>query len=196
MKRGMFLSIFLAVSLVFAFTFAFSQEEEIKTFKYSATTDIGGMEVKSQFYFKEGKFRVDTDNGGQRTIMIYDGEKAYMYNPQLKTAFLMPGAGSAPDISMPHDFKNTPGLNIIGEETMNGQLCDVYEFNQDGNKAKSWVAKGTDFPVKTEVNAGGNIITTQMTNFAKNIDLPDALFSLPEGVEVMETEQFLKEMGQ
>ena len=74
---------------------------------------------------------------------------------------------------------------VIGTETYDGKECLVVEYSIDGVQTKMWLWKQYGFPVKVVTTTADATITVEY----KNMDfgpIPDSVFELPEGVQIME----------
>ena len=81
----------------------------------------------------------------------------------------------------------------LGQERIEGKLCDVYQitYSQTGAKSKIWVWKGKNFPLKSVMTVGSETITTRYRNVQMGINIPDSLFKLPSGTQIMDMSQML-----
>lgn len=143
-------------------------------------------------WIKNKKMRSEMDNPaeGGTIITIVDSEKgfAYVYQPEQKMATKM-------DISMAQQEDSaTPvetlesykpdSMKLVGRETVDGKKCLIYEF-KDESQTKAWLWEDNGLPIKTEVMIDGKKAVGLFKNL-KIGDVADSMFTLPEGVKVME----------
>lgn len=150
--------------------------------------------TQGKFYIKGNKVRMEADSpdeAGISMVTLYDGKTAYIYFPAQNMAMVTPASQVEQQLPV---SKDSAELNkkIIGQETVDGRLCDIYEFNdRKGGTYKVWVAKDIDFPVKSE--AGG--MKTYYKNIRTNVILADSLFTLPQGVNVQGMGDLMQQTG-
>jgi outer membrane lipoprotein-sorting protein len=136
------------------------------------------------------------ENQGEEIVTIYDPkEGSYMYYPKKHTAIKLPTTqASQPPQEIKENFAENPNFSKIGEETLNGQLCDIYESNE----AKFWVRRDINFPVKVVYQPGNSsgMSEVEYKNVAVNPKLDDKLFRLPEGTAVSDFAEKLNEQIQ
>jgi outer membrane lipoprotein-sorting protein len=133
------------------------------------------------------KMKTETTVQGQTSVLLVDwgSEVAYSYMPAQNLAIKM-DLGTAPESPL-EGTGIIEGYDptVIGTETYDGKECLVVEYDAEGVQTKMWLWKEYGFPVKVVTTADDATITVEY----KNIDLgpiPDSVFELPEGVEIME----------
>ena len=133
------------------------------------------------------KMKTETTVQGQTSVLLVDwgSEVAYSYMPAQNLAIKM-DLSTAPESPL----EGTGAIEgydptVIGTETYDGKECLVVEYTVEGVQTKMWLWKEYGFPVKVVTTTADATITVEY----KNIDLgpiPDSVFELPEGVEIME----------
>jgi len=147
----------------------------------------GAPAITTQVWMEQNKFRTEMEQQGQHMIYLanYDTGKAYMYMPDQNMAMEI-------DISQapPPDYEGVQDIpsyspTIIGTETMDGKVCLVVEYSYGGATVKSWIWKEHGFPVRMETTTpeGKTVIVYRDIDFS---DIPDSMFELPAGVQIME----------
>ncbi|TES83341.1 MAG: hypothetical protein E3J92_03245 [Dehalococcoidia bacterium] len=160
----------------------------IDSVSYVMETTAPGMPTMTVEMWMEGnKFRTEMDEQGQHMIYLanYDTGKAYMYMPDDNIAIQIDfGQVSPPDYE---DVQNIPAYDytIIGTDTEDGKVCLVVEYSAAGATVKSWIWKEHGFPVRMETTTaeGTIIVVFKDIDFS---DIPDDMFELPAGVQIME----------
>ena len=162
----------------------------VSSLQFDVVMESEKQNMAMKMYFKGDKTRMEIDTPGQGTVtQIVKDNKAYMY---------MPSQGIAISISL-DEFKNkmvTPtmpqnvDLQIVGEETIDGRLCDVYQYTLEGQVYKAWVDKERKFVLKMQAPQA----TMYFKNVVINGDINDSLFEFPAGVQVQDMSGMMKQM--
>jgi outer membrane lipoprotein-sorting protein len=71
----------------------------------------------------------------------------------------------------------------LGTETVDGKLCDKYQYTDQGVTTTSWVWKDKSFPVKEETVSSYGTSTTEYKNIVF-APLSDSLFTIPSSVNM------------
>lgn len=137
-------------------------------------------------WHKNNKMRTEMVVENQKIVNLLDLEAktAYMYMPDMNMA--TKGDFSQTPKSPLDNFEGIEKYNprITGTEIIDGKNCIIIEYNADDVKTKLWVWEEKGFPLKIET------ITNQgkTTIYYKNIDfsdIPDSIFELPKGVQII-----------
>ena len=67
---------------------------------------------------------------------------------------------------------------IIGEETIDGKVCLVFEWTTDGVHTKWWLWKAKGFPIKAVMTTPEGVTTMEFSNIEFG-DIPDSEFEFP-----------------
>ncbi len=176
------LSAFVFSGMVFA--------QSLSSVTYDSTMSFTGMPaIQSTTYLKDKKFRFEMNMPNQKMIYIFDGNNAYMYMPAMGTAMKMPADKIKEQMAESKDamdYRNIPGLQKVGDDTVDGIACDVYTYTRSEADAKIWVSKELDFPIKSEVKTKDGTVITRNSNIKKNSPIDDSVFVLPAGVQAMD----------
>lgn len=164
--------------------------QAISSLQFDVVMESEKQNMSMKMYFKGDKTRMEIDTPGQGIItQIVKDNKAYMY---------MPSQGIAISISL-DDFKDkmvTPtmpqnvDLQIVGEEVIDGHLCDIYQYTLEGQVCKAWVDKERKFVLKMQSSQ----VTMHFKNVIINGDINDSLFEFPAGVQVQDMTGMMKQM--
>jgi len=73
----------------------------------------------------------------------------------------------------------------LGTETVDGKLCDVYQYTTADGTTKAWIWKDKSFPIKVEVTSSQGTAIIEYKNIVFDT-LSDSLFELPSGVQIMQ----------
>lgn len=98
------------------------------------------------------------------------------------------------------------GGKMVGAESILGYLCDIWSMNQeiqvaqDGTKEKAtvkiWLSNKLSIPLKMEVTSPkkGNFISMKAKSLKTDVKLPDSLFEVPSGYQVIDMNEMMKKM--
>ena len=160
----------------------------ITSMKYDMVMTAPGMQtMTTKIWMERNKMRTETTEQGETIIMLidYDAGTLYMYMPEQNMAMQMP-FGQATTSAL-DDTQAIAGYDytVIGTETRDGKVCMVVEYSYGGTSAKAWIWKEYGFPIRIEVTTAEGTTITEFKNidFA---DIPDSMFELPAGVQIME----------
>ncbi len=119
--------------------------------------------------------------GAFSTIFIMDlgANVEYMWYPDQNIACQLP-AGEGSDNPM-EDIDIIPVK--VGTETIDGKLCDVYQWTSENITMKEWVWKEKSFPIKAEVTSLGETTVIEYKNIVFG-NLSDSLFTVPSSVQM------------
>jgi outer membrane lipoprotein-sorting protein len=173
-------SFFVFTSLVLSFFSLFGAQKEFTSLQCDVALENNGVIFsKGKFYIKANKSRMESTTGGVRTIILINADKAYTYIPEQNMAMAMSLSEAKMQTPQVRDFKDI--YKLVGEETVDGKLCDVYEYkDRRAGLTRIWIAKDIEFPVKSET--GG--VKIYYRNIRIDVSLDDALFELPAGVQI------------
>jgi hypothetical protein len=141
------------------------------------------MYVKDAWLSDKMKFRYEIAEGGTTMVMLYDfsARTAYEYFPDQNMAYRI-------DFGQAEQNNPTENANQIipvkvGTETIDGKLCDVYQWTYQGSTAKEWVWIEKSFPVRMESTTSSGTTIIEYKNIVFGT-LSDSLFQLPAGVQI------------
>ncbi len=165
-----------------------SANPDFSSFVNKSKTYVNGTLASSQTtYYKDGKFRSESVVDGKETVMIFDGNKYYMYFPQEKSAMVMSRMDNSQSLLDFNKIVGDENKKIIGQEKVNGRNCEVSEVVVNRQRTQVWIDKRTKLPVKTKVVIRGMEAVSEYSSFKAGVNLDDSLFSLPEGTQETST---------
>ncbi len=143
--------------------------------------------MKNAWLINSMKIRYEITGLDQTTVQTvelidYNARTMYTYMPAQNIAYLT-NFGQAP--SNPAENSNQIMPTYLGTDTVDGKLCDVYQYTLEGATAKVWVWKEKSFPIKMETTTSGTTTTIEYQNIVFGT-LSDSLFQLPAGVQIMQ----------
>lgn len=162
------------------------------------TGAITGKIIHSVNYVKGNKQRAEISMlTGHKYAMIYTGGKAYFYYPSEKIAALVGQADRQSQMSLYANYKNKVNLELIGKETLNGELCNVYKTIGINHSGKVWIAKKSSLVKKVETSSVGSdraSLRCLFYNYQKDPFLDDSLFKLPSDVRIVSQSEFMQQI--
>jgi len=166
------ISVFTAVSFSWAM-------RSYSTVQYDLVMQQSGMGqgVTTKVYTKGKKSRMEMQAGGMQSMTIFDGVQAYMYIPSQNMAMAVPMQQAKSQVPMIEDYQKD--CQYLGDETVDGKYCGIYNCAKGGSPVKMWIDKALDFPVKTESQG----TTAYYKNVVFDAPIDDSMFSLPAGVK-------------
>ena len=163
---------------------------ELVSVKYELViTAPGTPQQIMQVWFKQDKIRTEVTEQGQDVVMIanFDSQVAYLYYPAMNIAYEMDFEQVAElplaDAQSVTDYE----YQIIGTEIVDGKECLVVEYAVPAEQTtvKMWIWEEYGFPIRAEMTTPTGTITAEYRNLDFS-DIPDDMFELPPGVQIME----------
>ena len=71
----------------------------------------------------------------------------------------------------------------VGTETIDGKLCDVYQWTFDSSSMKEWIWKEKSFPIRMEATTSGGTMIQEYENIVFGT-LSNSLFQIPSSVQM------------
>ncbi|HUV80587.1 MAG TPA: DUF4412 domain-containing protein [Candidatus Bathyarchaeia archaeon] len=151
------------------------------------TTSPGNPTVTSTVWVKGNNMRMEMTAEGQKMITIINGDKQerYMYYPGENMAMKM-DFSQAPESAVEEAVSiEQYNPTVIGTETIDGKLCTVVEYASPEGSAKMWIWQKHGFPIRMEMTTPEGTLRVEFKNIDFG-DIPDNMFELPAGVDVIE----------
>ena len=159
--------------------------------EFSADTIIDRLGQKQQvkLYIKDRQIRAEMEDAfGQKQILISQPGKdqTFMLYPKTKGYMAFPAtAVRSPVTRDGQAMEKNGGRNLIGQEDIEGYLCDKYEIafaNKYRGRMIVWVARKLNYPIQM-IQVDGpptGSLRRKLTNI-KEQRIEDSMFSIPEG---------------
>lgn len=149
--------------------------------------EVKGPRTSSgKLYMKGTKVRREVTQGNTG-IMISRPDKDVIWNlnPAGKTYLEMTGIGNMPtsDADIAAALKDLGERKLVGEESINGYLCDKYAFTYHDKSMGTqyqWISKKLKVMIKMDSEGSPFKMSTEFKNI-KEESVPDSLFELPAG---------------
>ena len=153
----------------------------IESLKFDMAMTAPGMpDITSKVWQETNKMKTETTVQEMTivTYIDYDAQRLCAYVPTM-------GMVVASDFSQaPADPIGESGTildyqpTIIGEETIDGKVCLVFEWTTDGVHTKWWLWKAKGFPIKAVMTTPEGTTTIEYSNIEFG-DIPDSEFEFP-----------------
>ena len=126
------------------------------------------------------KYRSEMTTDGQTVVDLidYPAQTMYMYYPDQNLAYKWNFSQAAKN---PTEDSDQIKPAYLGTETVDGKLCDKWQYTTSDGTTTLWVWKAESFPVKMETTTSGGTTTIEYQNIVFGT-LSDSLFELPPGV--------------
>jgi len=178
---------------------SFVKAEKVTTISYDQTiTSSRGQTMTSKVWIKGEKMRIEQTAQGQKMITLMKEGAMYLYYPAQKIAMKMDVSAGADQEEQENPKEMVEYLKSIeakplGQERIEGKLCDIYQitYPQTGARGKIWVWRGKNFPLKSVMTVDSETITTEYRNVQMGINIPDSLFEIPPGTQIMDMSQMM-----
>jgi len=154
-------------------------------------TAPGEAAVTTKMWRKGTKTRIEGTFEGYTGVYLLDAGKelAYLYIPAQNIAMKMDWgkakgtAGESPSEQSESVMKYNPVT--VGTEILDGKSCLVIEYTTETEKIKSWVWTEHGLPIRIESTTDEGTSVVELKNIGFG-DIPDSMFELPAGVQIME----------
>jgi hypothetical protein len=141
--------------------------------------------MKNAWLSDKMKFRYEMTQDGTTTIMLIDQatKTGYSYLPDQNMAYKIDLSQAGQSDPTQNSDKITPVK--VGTETVDGKLCDVYQWTYQGTTTKQWIWKDKSLPIKAVYTTSSGTTTTEYKNIVFGT-LSNDLFQLPAGVQIIQ----------
>jgi len=165
--------------------------QDISSVKYDIKIISPEAETEMSFALKGNKIRGEMTQEGQESVMLINTntQTFYSYMPAENMAFSLDRSLAQEIInnSLKEQAHELLAFNpvIVGRETIDNKNCLVVEFFIDEYKNTMWIWEQYGLPIKVESESEQGVVKVSAYNI-EFTDLPDNMFELPPGVQVMD----------
>jgi outer membrane lipoprotein-sorting protein len=162
--------------------------EGIASMKYDLVmTGPGAPTMTQKVWVKKNKMRMETTQQEQTAIILIDidAQTMYMYMPEQNMAMKMNFSQAAKSATEEAASIQNYNPTILGTETIDGKVCLVVEYTVEEATTKAWIWEEHGFPIRVDVTTTAGKTTIEYKNI-EFVDIPDSMFELPAGVEIIE----------
>ncbi|MCL1808408.1 MAG: hypothetical protein FWG42_01405 [Clostridiales bacterium] len=151
--------------------------------KFKIAGTEGGDAVTEQ-YVKDGKMAMTMTGNGITVKMIYIGEKAYAIDDATKTIFTMPVTA---EFYLDSGGVETTGMGYIGSGTAEfaGSTLPYEEYSNEAGSRIQYFIRGNTLAGLRTIRGDA---TSDMVVMALDTNVPDSIFDLPEGYQMLTTD--------
>jgi hypothetical protein len=183
-------SVILKCSAVIILLFTLSSPA-LAQFSADMTTTDGEVSHTGKFYVENPFYRMDMEEGGQKMFVVVNNETKITQVFMLSQKMYMEMKSDDMQ-SMSNDVfqsleeqKKKYETKLIGEETVNGYVCEKYQVIMDGSPVSTyWQSSEIEYPVKVVSGEDQNMVM-ELKNIEKG-DVDDAVFKVPAGYTKMD----------
>lgn len=152
-------------------------------------TGSGQQPMTSHLWFKDAwlvdkmKTKTEMTTGGYTSVTIMDYSTRTIYTISQGTCFKTTWQEGTED-----DVENADEIypTYIGTDTIDGKLCDVYQWTYQDTTTKGWIWKDKKFAIKSEVTSSEGTFTVEYKNIVFGT-LSNDLFQPPADCGTMPT---------
>jgi outer membrane lipoprotein-sorting protein len=150
-----------------------------------------GLTREYRFQVKGNKARLDYEDQAIGPVRYVANEKGvFFYIPGNKSAVKQTfkgGVEGALKLAFSQVSDQMSGAQKVGTATVNGQPTIIYKAPKTGALVYMGTRPGFRLPVKTVLSNEGGTSTVNVSEIKLNVALPDSLFALPAGTQIMDS---------
>ncbi len=161
--------------------------QNIPTMKYTVVMTMPGVPATTTTtWVKKNKMRMEMSMQGITTVLLVDQDTKTMYSYMPAQNMAMKMSYDQASKSATEEAGSIAGYNpkTVGTESIDGKACLVVEFTVEQTTTKMWIWKDRGLPLKTEMTTTTGKTTIEYKNYDFS-DIPDSMFDLPSGVQVI-----------
>ena len=172
---------------------------------YDQKTIMDDDVTMAKVIMQDAKFRMEAVQEGVTTVAIRNARGIFTYLPGERLAMTLPAletsqGGVIEDLNDYVGYVNQHNGKVIGQETIEGKVCDVYKFMDPatGNATTAWVWKEKEFPLKMETDGPEGKIVTEFQNIQFDVPVSPSLFEIPAGFKMVDAgagAEMMKNLG-
>ena len=153
--------------------------EPLQQFSADQVMTVSGQQMNSRLYVDGTSLRTEMQmEGAGPVVSIVNGEKQTLWILMPGNMYLEKSVASDDDVSRRAWSGDASNREHLGQETINGQLCDKYRIKADKNSLFLFTHAKTGAPVL--MTSSDNSVRIEWKN-VKPGPQPASLFQLPAG---------------
>ena len=168
------------------------------SYDFVLTAKDGSMNGKT--WVEGNKVKTEAVTEGQKIITIFDSDTIYSYNPDQNIAYkLSPDKSKKAETPMDYtedlDSKSDE-IKILETTVYDGVKCKVVEVMSADSKdqMKMWLREDYGIPMRVESTESNGSKTIMEYKNLKVGPQPEETFKLPDGVQITDINQMMKQM--
>ena len=182
----------------------FAKAKQTPGMTYDSVVTMKEMTLNSRVWAERGKVKMEQTVQGRKSVMYFDGEDMYQYDPASNLAMKfstkgMEGKGPRKPDAVDYTEHMVPdSMKVIENVVYDGVKCRVISYTMKGSDGtvKMWVREDYGLPMRTEMTTkDGEKIVTENKNM-KIGALPPETFNLPAGVQIKDMSEMMKRLPQ
>lgn len=162
------------------------------SYYYEYVVSIDGAEqVGFKIWSSDNKIRFEGGMEGETIYLDYNKNEGYLYMPEDNAMIKMPLESIDSEWDSPFlmtadiDESELSDMNYIGEETVDGKECAVYEYESAEGQFKYYIWKEFGIVIKVEAELdGGSTYEYYFKDLKINEDFEEEL-EIPDDVQIM-----------
>lgn len=160
-------------------------------FSCELITTTPDSKVTAFLALKGKRMRMDMEAEGRKVVWVADSDAktAVMYSPEEKTGMKFPidqFQTQTAEVESPDDVVTKhPEGKIVGEETIDGRLCTVYEYKDADTTGRVWIWKDKGFPLKVVATTQAGTSTVEYKNITLG-GVDDKIFEIPADITLVD----------
>lgn len=182
--------------------FAAPAASQTLTFNVSARLTAGGnaQTIASRVQAKGEKVRIETKLGDRPVVFLAAPPYLYKLIPSAKAGVrwksdkLSSGSFNVAMLFDPAAIRqqmSARGAKSLGSQLLDGMRTDVFQAKNVGGRGtdvKAWLRRGDALPLRVETRSKSFNSDVSWSNYRRNVTLSDALFKVPAGYSVRESQ--------
>ena len=182
----------------------FAKAKQTPGMTYDSVVTMKDMTLNSRVWAERGKVKMEQTVQGRKSVMYFDGEDMFQYDPTTNLAMKFSTKGlegkgpRKPNTTDYTDHMAPDSMKVIENVVYDGVKCRVisYTMKDSDGTVKMWVREDYGLPMRTEMTTkDGEKIVTENKNM-KIGALPPDTFKLPEGAQIKDMSEMMKRLPQ
>jgi len=182
----------------------FARAKQTPGMTYDSVVTMKEMTLNSRVWAERGKVKMEQTVQGRKSVMYFDGEDMYQYDPTSNIAMKFSTKGlegkgpRKPDTADYTEHMAPDSMKVIENVVYDGAKCRVisYTMKDSDGIVKMWVREDYGLPMRTEMTTkDGAKIVTENKNM-KIGALPPDTFKLPDGAQIKDMSEMMKRLPQ
>ena len=168
---------------------------------YDQKTVMDDEVTTAKVILQDEQFRMEAVQEGVTTVAIRNAQGIFTYLPAERLAMKLPAletsqGGVIEDLNHYVSYVNQHNGKVIGQETVDGKVCDIYQFVDpaNGNATTAWVWKEQEFPLRMETDGPEGKVITEIQNLQFDVPVDPSLFEIPAGFKMVDSGKGLEMM--
>ena len=175
----------------------FLSSSAIAQFSADMFTTDGNKTHTGKFFSENPYYRMDMEEGGEQIFVVVNTNtkitQVFMPSQQMYMEMKSDDIQSTSNdvFQSLEEQKKNYETKLIGEETINGYVCEKYQVIMDDSPVTTyWQSAEIEYPIKVVTGQNQDMIM-ELKNIEKG-DVDDALFKVPAGYTKMDMQGMMK----